>query len=174
MISLALSFQLRDAGLRWEPESGDRFVVNQPHLLDTPFVLSEMTVEVRTIPTGRIIAFNGTTEWALDSVELHRALWLPGEARLRELLGDSFQRLERTVGADGGPAGYRVAFTVRAEERFVEDPDPAECYGEALLVLLREGVAPFAARHPGGNQTEAALDWPVGAPPDEWPGGRSV
>ena len=66
------------AGLTWEPAAGDRFVVPGRGIDDEAFVLSDMTVEVHDLPTGRIIGFNGTTEWALDSLELDEVVWLPG------------------------------------------------------------------------------------------------
>ena len=54
---------------------------------DDVFVLSDMTVEVHDLPSGRVIGFNGTTEWALDEVAQRDALWIPREDQLRELLG---------------------------------------------------------------------------------------
>ena len=139
MISVALALRLRDAGLPWEPSPGDRFVVTQPDLLDRPFVLSDMTVEVHHFPSGKVIGFNGTTEWALDSVDLREALWLPGEDQLRDLLGEGFRRLERT------PAGYRVVVAVDGEERAVEEGEPADCYAAALLSRLEAGHGDGAA-----------------------------
>ena len=52
-----------------------------------------MTVELHDFPTGTVIGFNGTVEWALDSVEAHNSVWLPSEAQLRERLGGTFRRL---------------------------------------------------------------------------------
>lgn len=131
MISLALARSLRDAGLRWSPVAGDRFVVADRDMDDQVFVLSDMTVEVRTFPTGPVIAFNGTTEWALDSLDQDDALWLPAEHQLRDLLGGSFRRLERVPGgfvavvADGSGADVG---TIAAE--------PADAYALALLGRL--------------------------------------
>jgi hypothetical protein len=86
MISTESAVALRDAGLVWHPRSGDRFQLNEPEFEADIFTVSEMTIEPRDYPTGRILAFNGTTEWALDSVALEDALWLPHESQLRELL----------------------------------------------------------------------------------------
>ena len=77
MISTDLALSLRDAGLVWHPASGDRFQLDEPEFEADVFTVSEMTIEPRTYPTGTILAFNGTTEWALDSVALEDALWLP-------------------------------------------------------------------------------------------------
>ena len=54
---------------------------------DEVFVVSDMTVEVHDFPTGKVIGFNGTTEWALDSLAQGDVVWLPREDQLRELLG---------------------------------------------------------------------------------------
>ena len=54
-----------------------------------------MTIQVHDRPEGRIIGFNGTTEWALDDVDLDEALWLPREDQLRELLGGTFRSLHQ-------------------------------------------------------------------------------
>ena len=67
--------------------SGDRFQLDEPEFEADVFTVSEMTIEPRAYPTGTILAFNGTTEWALDSVALEEALWLPREDQLRELTG---------------------------------------------------------------------------------------
>ncbi len=70
MISTDLAVALRDAGLVWHPASGDRFQLDEPEFDADVFTVSEMTIEPRKYPTGVILAFNGTTEWALDSVAL--------------------------------------------------------------------------------------------------------
>jgi hypothetical protein len=135
MITVELAERLRAAGLPWSPAPGDRFVLADPYVrtesgLDDVFVVSEMTVDVAETPTGPLIRFNGTTEWALDSVGQDQALWLPREEQLRELLGGAFRRL------DAVPGGFVVVVgRGRGEERHV-DLD-AECaYARALLSLL--------------------------------------
>ncbi|MGN6600095.1 MAG: pilus assembly protein CpaE [Actinomycetes bacterium] len=132
MISTSTARALRDAGLAWQPQTGDRFVIDRPELEGEPFVLSDMTVDVHDFPTGRVIGFNGTVEWALDSVRADEALWLPAEHQLRELLGAAFVRLER-VGE-----WWRVS--VASGETF-SDPAAAEAYGQALLRVLAHAGA---------------------------------
>lgn len=131
MISVALAAALRAAGLQWRPSRGDRFVVDQPEMTAEVFVLSDMTVELHQFPTGPEIGFNGTTEWALDSVAARQAIWLPAEHQLRAMLSQGFLRLERTGDA------YRVVVRDGDAERHYEDSDAAEAYGLALLDLLR-------------------------------------
>jgi len=95
VISLHLARWLRDAGLDWHPVQGDEFMIPEHGIDDRVFRISDMVVEVRRIHSGTMIALNGTTEWALDSVMLGDALWLPREDQLRALLDDDFVRLER-------------------------------------------------------------------------------
>ena len=137
MITIELARRLRDAGLPWEPAAGDRFVMADEAVrtkagLDDVFVVSEMTVDVADTPTGPLIRFNGTTEWALDSVQQDDVLWLPCEAQLRAQLGTTFRRLEAV------PGGFVVVVATAGgtvEERHI-DLD-AECaYARALLGLL--------------------------------------
>ena len=131
MISTDLAAALRDAGLVWHPASGDRFQLDEPEFEADVFTVSEMTIEPRRYPTGTILAFNGTTEWALDSVALDDALWLPREDQLRELLRGAFRALVRT------PDAYRVDIVVRGDEFSFEHPAPADAYALAVLELLR-------------------------------------
>ena len=130
MIPIPLAHRLRDAGLQWLPARGDRFVVLQPDMEQDVFVLSDMTVELHEHPTGRIIGFNGTTEWALDSVGQDQALWLPGEDQLRASLGARLRRLER-AGAAGGPGGRWRVELVDGSTFSAADAD--EAYALALL-----------------------------------------
>jgi hypothetical protein len=131
VISVALARRLRDGGLRWDPAPGDRFVVVDRGMDDDVFTLAEMTVEVHDVPEGgRLLGFNGTTEWALDSVRAADALWLPSEAQLRERLGSTFRALQRTAG------GYEVHLEVVGTPVVVRAADAAEAYGRALLHLV--------------------------------------
>lgn len=130
MISVALALQLRDAGLVWTPASGDRFAVTESEMAGEVFVLSDMTVEVHTLPQGDVIGFNGTTEWALDSVENSHAVWLPRESQLRELLAGTFRMLDRVDGQ------WRVQIEVNGRPAEFVDEDVEEAYGIALKSLI--------------------------------------
>jgi hypothetical protein len=134
--SIDLAQRLVSAGLIWTPAAGDRFVVPGRGIDDEAFVLSDMTVEVHDLPSGRIIGFNGTTEWALDSLDLDEVVWLPREAQLRELLEGRFARLEAVEG------GFVVVVTGEdgAEQRHV-DLDPENAYARALLAVLESSAA---------------------------------
>ena len=129
-----LALALREAGLSWAPQKGDRFAVLDRDLDDEVFVVSDMVVEAVDVPDGgRILAFNGTTEWALDSVEAAEAVWLPREDQLRTALDDAFVALERL---DTDPAGYAVTVRVAAELVRHVDVDAESAFARALLALL--------------------------------------
>lgn len=130
MISGVIAQQLHEAGLRWHPRPGDRFAVKT--LDDQVFTISDMVVEPHDYPTGTVLGFNGTTEWALDSVAQEDALWLPREDQLRELLGGTFRSLARST-----YGGYQVLIEVagRPEQVFSAD-EAADAYAQALLALV--------------------------------------
>ena len=130
MIGVQLAQRLREAGLSWKPALGDRFAIPDRDLDDEVFVLSNMTIQVQTVPEGRVIGFNGTTEWALDSVEHEQTLWLPRESQLRELLAGTFRALEATS------EGWRVRLDVNGTPHGAEHGDAEQAYGLALLYLL--------------------------------------
>ncbi|QJU53305.1 pilus assembly protein CpaE [Herbiconiux sp. KACC 21604] len=138
MISIELARALRTAGLRWHPRSQDGFVVESAEGDGEVYTVSEMTVDVHEYPTGTLIGFNGTTEWALDSVALADTLWLPREDQLRELLRDGFHGLEIDRGFD--PPRFLVTATVRGNRRVYEAESAADAYGEALLDLIVQSL----------------------------------
>ena len=131
MISVELALRLRAAGLEWTPGSGDRFVIPGREMDADVFVVSELTIDVHQAPTGPLIRFNGTTEWALDSVPQEAVVWLPREGQLRAALGPRFRRLE--------PIGDGYAVVIEgadgSDERHV-DVDAERAYARALLATL--------------------------------------
>ena len=130
VITRELAETLAAAGLPWEPASGDRFLVPDRDLDDEVFVVSGMSIEVSDLPTGPVMKFNGTVEWALDSIGKHEVIWLPREDQLRDALADRFAGLERLDGATGG---YAVVLT--DGDRYV-DIDAERAYARALLAVL--------------------------------------
>jgi tagatose-1,6-bisphosphate aldolase non-catalytic subunit AgaZ/GatZ len=98
-------------------------------------MVAEMVVEVGHVAGHGLVRFNGTTEWALDSIAQDDVVWIPREDQLRALLGDTFQSLTRVrdrwvvtleepVPGGGGQESRHSA------------PDPETAYARAVLWLL--------------------------------------
>jgi hypothetical protein len=137
VISLELAQRLRSAKVPWAPAAGDRFVVPDRDMDTDVFVVSNMVVEFREVPSGQILAFNGTTEWALDSIDARSVVWLPREDQLSELLGPAFVSLERLEAVDGFdvPGGMVVVTEVDGKRDRHVDVDAESAYARAILAL---------------------------------------
>lgn len=135
MISIDLAAALSLAGVRWDPAPGDRFVVRDRDMDEDVFVLSEMTVDVQRMQDDQLLRFNGTTEWALDSVLASDVVWLPRESQLRGLLGAAF------VALTGGDQGWQVTTQVAGRESPFEHEDAEQAYALALLDLVAAATA---------------------------------
>ena len=134
MLPIDLARRLRTAGLTWTPRAGDRFVLPVAGMEQEVFVISDLTVDVHHFKTGDVIGFNGTTEWALDSVEQDKVVWLPREDQLRDLLGETFVMLEQLDG------GYAVSvLRVDGSVERHADIEAERAYARAVLAALEEG-----------------------------------
>lgn len=132
MITRELAERLASVAPRWRPASGDRFIIPDRDLDDVVFVISEMTIEVVDVPGGSIIKFNGTTEWALDSIAMDDVLWLPREDQLRAMLGASFSQLVAL------PDGFVVAL---ADGSRHADIDAERAYARAAIAHFWDAPA---------------------------------
>lgn len=133
VITIELAERLRSVGVPWTPSPGDRFVVRDRGMDDEVFVIADMVVEAAAQPSGHVLRFNGTTEWALDSLDQEAVMWLPREGQLRELLGAAFVRLER--GADG----VEVVIGAGEGRRSVRHADVECAYALAVLAVREQG-----------------------------------
>ena len=130
MLTLQLARDLLATGVLWQPQAGDRFVIDAEELTEDIFWISDLTVEVQSFEDQSILGFNGTTEWALDSVTLDQALWLPREDQLRELLGDRLEVVRRLEGE------WELTYAVApGYVRTVTDVDLECAYAKAILTL---------------------------------------
>jgi hypothetical protein len=138
MISTELARALRDSGLVWHPAVGDAFCIDRLEVDGEVFILSDMTVEAHQFSTGTVLGFNGTTEWALDSVAIDDTLWLPREDQLRALLRATFRSLSVETGR------FRVSTVFAGVEREFEAREAVDAYARALLTFIDESLGdPF-------------------------------
>lgn len=102
-------------------------MVTRTEMIDDVFYLADMVIEARRLETGTIFAFNGTTEWALDSVAQESTVWLPDEGQLRTALGQRFVALSR--GSE---------FVVELDDGTSHsDAEAEDAYASALLAVLQ-------------------------------------
>lgn len=135
MISRELARELV-AYLHWEPQNGDLFFIPRPEIADSVFLMSDMVVELVTRNGDTRFHFNGTVEWALDSVELGDVVWLPREDQLRERLGEHF------LSMDAGPGGYVVSVSGPGRAHHTApEATAADAYGRALLYVVSQATA---------------------------------
>ena len=130
MISIALARALRDSGLVWHPTVGDAFCIDRIEADTDVFYLSDLTVEAHEFSTGTVLGFNGTTEWALDSVAIEDTLWLPSEAQLRGQLRSAFRGLVPTS------HGLTVTAEIGGATSEFAGETAEDAYARALLALL--------------------------------------
>jgi hypothetical protein len=130
VITLELAQRLRAEGVPWTPAPGDRFVLPGRGMDQEVFVIADMVVEAVSLPSGHVLRFNGTTEWALDSLQQDDVLWLPREDQLRDLLGDAFVALRR------GVDGHEVVLGPGSGAATVAATDVECAYALAVLAHL--------------------------------------
>ncbi|WP_420644056.1 pilus assembly protein CpaE [Candidatus Leptofilum sp.] len=138
MISQALARQLKEAGLVWRTSVHDFFAIPDRDLDGRIFVLSDMMVTMELLRGWPAMVFHGTSEWALDYLLTHEAVWLPTESQLREKLEEEltarngrFQQLQR----QGKAYSCEISLNGAAEQ--FTAVDPSEAYALALLKLLQ-------------------------------------
>ena len=131
MITAELAVELTRAGLGWQPTNGDRFMIPRPEMDHEVYLVSDMTIEVEHLAVGGgLVKFNGTTEWALDSIAQGEVVWLPREDQLRHALGETFLSLARVYDS------WVVTVEAEGEEVRVIDNDVECVYAKALLRVL--------------------------------------
>lgn len=139
MISQALAQQLKAAGLVWHTTVHDFFAIPDRDLDGRIFVLSDMMVTMELLRGWPAVMFHGTSEWAMDYLLTHEAIWMPTESQLREKLEEMlmgrngrFHQLQRKDEA------YYCEFSVGDSVQQFTAVNPSDAYGLALLELLKK------------------------------------
>ena len=137
MLSLETAVKLKSAGLEWKPELLDFFAIPDRQMDERVFVISDMLVTVEVLQGLQVVAFQGASEWALDSLVTMDAVWIPRESQIRKAL-------EAALIARGRPemrltsslTGYRCEYFQNGEIYTFEGDEASEVYARALLNLL--------------------------------------
>ena len=89
---------------------------------------------VQVLDSGWQLAWSPPQAWSQPDM-VTDAVWLPREDQLRELLRSRFRALRRL------PDSFEVTIELDGAERSFEHPEPAEAYGQALLVVIARATA---------------------------------
>ena len=143
MISLTTALALKAAGLTWMPMNYDFFAIPDRQMDERVFVISDMLVTVDVLQGLQVVAFQGASEWALDSLVTTEAVWMPREDQLR-------LALEAALLASGRPElrmasslnGCRCEILQNGQLVGFEAKDASEAYASALLYMLNAQSGP--------------------------------
>mgnify|MGYP000877276832 FL=1 len=138
--------QLKEAGLVWHTSVHDFFAIPDRDMDGRIFVLSDMMVTMELLRGWPAVVFHGTSEWAMDYLLTHEAVWLPTESQVRAKLEEALeQRNGRFHQLLRLPDGYQCAVSLAGEALVFTAVSPSEAYGLALLDLLQKPL-------PGTNE----------------------
>lgn len=142
MISLETAKALKAAGLVWRPGMLDFFGIPDRQMDDKIFAISDVLVTVEMLHGAQVVAFQGASEWALDSLVTSEAVWIPREEQLRLALEGGLLATGRPeLRLVGSLTGYRCEFVVQGKLESFEAPEAGEAYAQGLLFLLRKQAA---------------------------------
>jgi hypothetical protein len=128
------------------PTNLDLFAIPERQMDERVFVISDMLVTVDILQGLQVVAFQGASEWALDSLVTTDAVWMPREDQLR-------LAVEAALLATGRPElrltssliGCRCEILQEGQLMAFEAKDASEAYAAALLHVLNAQ----AGRQPG-------------------------
>jgi len=139
MITLDLAQKLKEAGLIWHTSVHDFFAIPDRDLDSRIFVLSDMMVTMDILRGWPAVVFHGTSEWALDYLLTHEAVWLPTESQLREQVeAELAARNGRFLQLARAANGYNCELTLANQPLNFAAKSASEAYGQALLHLLKQ------------------------------------
>lgn len=149
MISLELAMELKEAGLTWEPAMLDCFGLPDRSMDEKIFVISDILVTVDILQGLQVVAFQGASEWALDSLVTTEAVWIPSEAQLREALEAALLSAGRPeLRLTSGLTGCKLEYNFQESLMVYEAPTASDAYALGLLHVLKNAGA--AGRKAGG------------------------
>ncbi len=137
MISLELARKLKSAGLAWDPQINDFFAIPDRGMDNRIFVISDMLVNIEFRMGDQVVAFQGASEWALDTLVTSEAVWMPTETQVREALEESLHHEPNPAIRLISRLGWcRCEITLHDQPLVFEATDASEAYGQGLLHLI--------------------------------------
>jgi hypothetical protein len=139
MISLLMAKILKESGLTWKPALHDFFAIPDRGLDDQVFVISDVQVTVERMQDEQMLAFQGASEWALDSIITSESVWLPREDQLRQSLEEMLlQKGRPELRLTSGLTGYRCEFQWEGKLQVFDSRDASEAYAQAVMFVLKK------------------------------------
>ncbi|MBN2548021.1 MAG: hypothetical protein JXB15_02600 [Anaerolineales bacterium] len=139
MISLDTARRLKAAGLKWQPALHDFFAIPDRGMNEQIFVISDLQVTVENQIGEQILAFQGASEWALDSLVIAESIWLPTEEQLRLALEETFLTSSQSgLRLTSSLKGCCCEIHFKGQHQSFESRDASEAYAQALLFVLED------------------------------------
>jgi hypothetical protein len=137
MISLKLAQKLKSTGLAWKPQINDFFAIPERGMDSRVFVISDMPANIEFRMGEQVVAFQGASEWALDTLITSEAVWMPSETQLRQALEEVLvKQPQPTIRLISRMGWSRCEIDIRGKTLMFESSDACDAYGEGLLHLL--------------------------------------
>ena len=137
MVGPQLALQLKQAGLTWRPTMRDTFALLESDMDEQIFAISDAAVLIQLLHGQPVVTFHGSVEWALDSVQLADAVWLPSETQVRlELERRLDERAASGPSLRREPDGYACTIEIDGQEQRFSAASGSDAYARALLFLL--------------------------------------
>jgi hypothetical protein len=138
MISLDKAFELKKAGLKWQPALNDFFAIPERDMDEKIFVISDMLVTIDFLQGIQVVSFQGASEWALDSLVTDETVWLPRDEQLLHAIEAAMlERGAYNIQLRSILKGYECEIQFEGEKKLFKGRQVSSVYADALLYLFR-------------------------------------
>lgn len=143
VISFDLARKLKDQGLPWNPVLHDFFAIPDRGFDDHVFVISDVQSNIENILGSPVVAFQGTSEWALDYLVTTEVVWMPTEEQIRSLLEEHLLRYRQAaMNFSWSIRQYTCSITYDGKDLAFDGGEASDVYAKALLYLLENEKPP--------------------------------
>ncbi|MCA9951586.1 MAG: hypothetical protein KDE48_18175 [Anaerolineales bacterium] len=139
MISLKLARELKAAGLVWQSQSLDFFVIPDRGMDERVFVISDMQANLDLFRGWPVVTFHGAAEWALDYIMTTEVVWMPTETQLRTAIQTALtDQTPPVLTLAHTTSGYCCTIGIDGIPIEFDGATASEAYGTALLYILQQ------------------------------------